>query len=99
MSVVPMNEPEQEQSPQLRIPHYEGLVVNRVVLAFSGSLEVDDQKLVDLLRLNHDVELVVSGRLLGSGHKVKLDGDGYLEETHKRVVLRVESMAPVGGDE
>lgn len=101
LSAVPPPDPppDGEQSPQMRLPGFQGLTVNKLFISFGGTMEVTEQDLADKLLLNRDVELVVAGRLMRSAHAVKLDGDGYLEETTNRVALRIESLAMVGGDD
>lgn len=80
---------------QLRLPMFEGLQVNTHHLNFAGNVLVEDQAIVDALRLNKDVELVIMGRVVARGHRTKRDGEGYVIETTSSSTLYVEGLAIV----
>lgn len=100
MTVTPINdEVAVDTPPQLRIPSFEGMDVDKCTLTFSGSVEITDQKLIDAIKLNKSIELVVSGKFKARAHNVKDDADGYLKETISRSTVKIDDVALVSDDE
>lgn len=99
MSTLSLVDGEQEHQPaQLRLGEFEGLKINTARLNFAGNVLVDDQRLVEALRLNADVELVISGRVVGRSHSTKRDGEGYVKETVTSSTLYIENLAVVSDE-
>lgn len=71
-------EPKTEEGGQVLLfnTKFEGVKVSDFRLNFGGNVELGDKALIDALKLDEEVTLVVRGRVRGRGHKMKTSKDG-----------------------
>lgn len=69
--------PAEEDGGQLLVfdKKFEGVKITDYRLHFGGNVELGDKELIDALKLDEEVTLIVKGRVVGRGHKTKTAKD------------------------
>lgn len=88
-------EPKEEAGGQLLAftGKFEGVAVKDFRLNFGGNIELGDKALIDALKLDEDVTLVVKGKVRSRGHKLKAAKDGAKSSAVSSATIVIDTVA------
>lgn len=78
---IPVDETDFEPVGHRQLPLFEGQSIEKVVVQFGGSFELNpgldaDAAILDRLRLNQEVSILVTGKVTGVAFNARSDTDG-----------------------
>lgn len=84
-------------SPALALPTVDGEGVDKIRIAFSGSVMLDrtdpaDVALIRKMALGHDVSLMVEGKVSKKGHQFTTNKEGDLDAVVFETAVKVETV-------
>lgn len=71
---------------------FEGTKVTDFRLHFGGNIELGDKDLIDALKLDDDVTLIVKGKVRSRGHKLKSAKDGAKSEAVSSATVVIDTV-------
>lgn len=71
---------------------FEGVKVDDFRVNFGGNVELGDPKLIEALKLDEDVTLIVKGKVRSRGHKLKNAKDGAKGSAVSSATIVIDSV-------
>lgn len=72
---------------------FEGVKVDDFRLNFGGNIMLGDKALIDALKLDEDVTLIVKGKVRSRGHKLKAAKDGAKGSAVSSATVVIDTVA------